>query len=104
MSVVQCNDHGLLRRGHKVKAAERDHKRRLKQARERLCSFISPAVSDSDKRILAEVFVKEENALLLCEGHHYQRAICLLQEQQERNALVAAEALTRLLREGVLAA
>lgn len=102
MSVFTCNDHGLLRRSRKVKIAERERKDRMKQVRNRICTFLGPTVSDSDRRVLAEVFVTEINALRLCEDGLYLHAIRLLREQQERNTCMAADALTRLLREGAL--
>jgi hypothetical protein len=104
MSALTCNDHGLLERSRKVKRAERVRKDRLDKVRSRICSFLAPGVSDSDRRMLAEVFMTEENALLLCEDRLYPHAIGLLRAQQERNACVAASALERLLGEGALVA
>lgn len=105
MSFLTCNnDHGLLERSRKIKKAERARKDRLDQVRSRICSFLGPRVSNSDRRMLTEVFVTEENALLLCEDRLYPRAIRLLREQQERSTCVAASALERLLREGALVA
>lgn len=105
MSVLTYCDHVRPRRGRKkIKAAQADYKLQLEEVRGRLCTFLSPAVSDADRRMLAKVFVTEHNALLLCEDHRYHHAIGLLREQQERNTCDAASALERLLREEALVA
>jgi hypothetical protein len=105
MSVLSYCDHVRPRHGRKkIKAAQHDLKRQLKEVRGRLSTFLDPNVSDADRRMLAEVFVTEHNALLLCEDRRYKHAIGLLQEQQARNTCIAARALERLLREGALVA
>lgn len=102
MSVLINNDHGLKKRNRAMKEADREHRRKLTVVRERISSFLDATVSDADRRLLAEVFVTEENALSLCEERSYSSAIALLHEQQARHTLLAADALQRLVSAGVL--